>query len=219
MKTLPVIMSLLLGGTAAFAQFTNRSSVLDCSGTQASGGSFTNLSAAGQSGGIAVSGGGTYVNQAGFLNTFFMNSGLDTDCDGLADEADLDNDNDGLADAAELSGASFSPVTVTDLNEADSDGDGMSDHDESVAGTNPLDENALFLFRIRCNPMVNLTWVARSNKTYRVRYAATPMQPMTNVLSNVTVRGVAAAPWYVVTNTLTDASLAPSRVYAIDVLP
>lgn len=84
-------LSVALAGVVS-AQFTNRSSVLDGSGTIASGGVFTNLSAAGQPGGIAVSSGGSFVNQAGFLNTFFLKPGLDTDRDGIADEADLDND-------------------------------------------------------------------------------------------------------------------------------
>jgi hypothetical protein len=38
---------------------------------------------------------------------------------------------------------SLAPATVTDVNAMDSDGDGASDGQESVAGSNPLDAEAL----------------------------------------------------------------------------
>jgi hypothetical protein len=222
MKTIIATASLLLAGSlVAFAQYTNKSSVLDGSGTMASGGTFTNISAAGQPGGIAVATGGGYVNQAGFLNTFLLKPALDTDKDGIPNEADMDNDNDGLLDEAEMAGSSFIPVTVTDLNAADSDGDGIPDGAEAVAGTNPMDADAMLeIVRIARGGIADIAWVARSNKTYRVLYSATPMQPVTNVLGTVTASGFANAPWYVLTNTITDASGATnSRVYGIHVLP
>ena len=114
-------------GTPVAMGYTNTSSVLDGSGTMSSGGSFTNISAAGQPGGISVSSGGTYVNQAGFLNTFSIKPGLDTDGDGVADELDQDNDNDKLADTAEVAGSGFSPTAPTLVNIADTDGDGVMD--------------------------------------------------------------------------------------------
>jgi hypothetical protein len=220
MKLHLLIPWLVLGAGTAFAQYTNRSSVLDGSGGRSTGGVYTNLSAAGQPGGIAVTSGGPYVNQAGFLNTFFLRPGLDSDHDGLANEADPDNDNDGLADATENAGAAFSPTTVTDLNLPDSDGDGMSDLAESVAGTNPLDLNALLeIVRIQRSAGAEVAWVARSNKTYRVLYAAAPTQPVTNLLDTVTATAFAAPPWYVLTNTISDSGAATTRVYAVQALP
>ena len=221
MKTRTAIVTIMVAGAlTAPAQYTNRSSVLDGSGTRAGGGSFTHLSAAGQPGGIAVSSGGGYVNQAGFLNTFFLQPGLDTDHDGLLDEADMDNDNDGLADAAENDGSGFNPMTGTDLNNADSDGDRASDGAEAVAGTNPQDAGAqLRLVRLTRGAGAEVAWLARSNKTYRVLYADSPLQPVTNLLTMVTAVGPAAPPWYVLTNAVTDAIVVTGRVYAVQVLP
>ena len=221
MKTSHVIVAGLLASCVAVrAQYTNKSSVLDGSGTLATGGSYTNISAAGQPGGIAVSSGGSYVNQAGFLNTFFLRPALDVDGDGLANEADLDNDNDGLADTAEIGGLAFSPATTTGVNVADTDGDGMSDGQESTAGTDPTNPAALLeMVRIGTGAVVQVGWRARSNKTYAVRYAASPLQPVTNLLGLATATGFADPPWYVLTNAVSDPASATGRVYAVEAIP
>lgn len=222
MKTKVAVFILALGGSMTVpAQYTNSSSVLDGSGSLASGGTYTNISAAGQPGGIAAATGGGYVNQAGFLNSFCLKPALDADRDGLPDEADTDNDNDGLLDETEMAGTSFNPATATDLNLADSDGDGAPDGAEAVAGTNPQDINAMLeILRIARSSVADISWVARSNKTYNIVYAATPMQPVTNVLATVTASGFASPPWYVLTNTIADVSGAvTSRVYGIAVVP
>ena len=217
-----VAVTLLWCGTTAFAQYTNKSSVLDGSGTRATGGSITNLSAAGQPGGIAVSSGGNYVNQAGFLQTFFLKPAMDHDGDGLADEADMDNDNDGLADEAENSGSSFSPATATDPNVPDSDGDRMTDWQEAMAGTDPRDSNALLRITSIASDAGGryVSWVARSNKSYRVLRSDDGTSPPTNTIAMVTANGFASPPWYVTTNSTTDA-VAPtnSSIYAIRPLP
>lgn len=211
---------LLASAAVGFAQFTLTSSVLDGSGAVASGGSYTNSSAAGQPGGIAESSGGEWIHQAGFLQTFFLKPGLDTDGDGLADEADRDNDADGLADASESTGATFSPATPTLINVADTDSDGMPDGDEAVAGTDPTDPVArLELVRIARGAHADVSWRARSNKTYRVLYAASPAQPLTNELALVTAGGPSSPPWHALTNTVTDAGASASRVYAVEVQP
>ncbi len=211
----------LAGALAGSAQYAKSSSVLDGSGTRASGGVYANLSAAGQPGGIAESSGGSYVNQAGFLQTFFMKPGLDTDGDGLPDEADQDNDGDSLSDVAEIAGSAFDPMTATRVNEADTDGDGMSDGAESVAGTDPTNPDALLkIVRIARSSIADISWAARSNKAYRILFATTPLQPVTNVLTTVTASGAATAPWYVLTNTVTDATgPGASRVYGVQALP
>lgn len=221
MKKYAIFILFSVAGTTAFAQYTNTSRVLDGSGTRASGGSYTNLSAAGQPGGISESSGGGYFNQAGFLNTFFLKPNLDTDGDGVPDEADWDNDSDGLADATEIAGSAFSPVTPTGVNAADSDGDGVSDGEESVAGTNPQDADALLKIAAVTNAAGgrSVTWIARSNRTYTVRYALSPAQPVTNVLTTVTATGPASAPWYATEQTVADAVSTNTRVYAVQVLP
>jgi hypothetical protein len=209
----------LVGGELALGQLTQRSSVLDSAGTRSSGGTFTNLSAAGQPGGIATSRGGSYYNQAGFLNTFFLKPGLDTDGNGVADEADWDNDGDQLADQNELLGNQFSPVTPTQVNVADSDGDGVPDGAESVAGTDPTDVDAL-LEIIRITPVggQDIGWIARGGKTYVV-HARTNLLAgtFTPIATNTAVGGT--APWFVTTNAIVDASSIGPEYYAVEVLP
>lgn len=201
------------------AQVSQTSSVLDGSGTRSSGGSFTNISAAGQPGGIAVSSGGSYVNQAGFLNTFSLRPNLDTDGDGLADELDQDNDGDGLADATEIGGSGFSPTTPTGVNTADTDGDGIPDGAESVAGTDPTNIDALLeMIRINQAGGQDVAWVARGGKTY-VLLARTNLLAgtYTPIATNTAVGGV--APWFVTTNAIVDASNIDAEFYAVEVLP
>lgn len=213
---------IVLSATLAQAQFTNTSSVLDGSGTISSGGSFTNLSAAGQPGGIAVSQGGGFVNQAGFLNTFFLKPGLDSDGDGLANEADQDNDNDGLADTAEIGGGAFAPNSLTDVNNADSDGDGMTDGQEADAGTNPtnINESLEIVSIANVGGGRDVRWLARGNtqRTYVVRTAPDAKLPYSTVVFSNTVAG-GTPPWYVVTNTLSDATPANAELYSVEARP
>lgn len=221
MRLLSLVVAVGFAGTG-FAQYTNKSSVLDGSGATSSGGGYTNISAAGQPGGITTSSGGGYVNQAGFLNTFALKPALDTDGDGLADELDQDNDNDGLADAAEIEGAGFNPATATLVNLADTDGDGQLDGWEAVAGTDPTDANAILEITTITNVGGSraVAWVARSNKTYRLLRSDDGLLPPTNVVATVTPTAFAAAPWYVLTNLTADAGAASNRVfYAVQPLP
>lgn len=187
---------------------TNSSSVVDGAGAWAAGGSYSNVNAVAQPGGVTVSQGGAFVNYAGFLNTIALRPGLDTDGDGVPDEFDVDNDDDGLADTDELVGSEFDPGTVTDLNDADSDDDGMTDGAEATAGTDPMSGNVLL--RITAvDDATNgtmVTWLARSNRTYEVWYApdiagAGGFVPVATVL----VSAAAPPPWYVVTNAYLDA--------------
>ena len=205
--------------SAAYGQFTNKSSVLDSSGTISTGGTYTNISAAGQPGGISTSDGGTYVNQAGFLNSFFIKGGLDTDSDGILDEADLDNDNDDLRDATEIAGSAFSPATGSGVNSSDTDGDGMNDGRESLDGSDPTDNNATFeLVQIASTGAV--TWLARGNneKTYVVKASSRSYAQPSEVLFSNTVAG-GSAPWYQVTNTFSDNVTTNGRYYSVEVVP
>jgi hypothetical protein len=216
-----VLVLLLAVATYAQAQYSNRSSVLDSSGTTSAGGSFTNVSASGQPGGITTSSGGGYVHQAGFLNTFSLKPGLDTDGDGLADEVDQDNDNDQLADATEIGGEAFTPASATLVNVADTDGDGQLDGWEAVAGTDPNNINALLELIAISNSVSGrgLAWLARGNneKTYVVRATMDPRQPYASVVFSNTVAG-GAAPWFAVTSAIAHATASNVQFYAVEVL-
>lgn len=201
-------------------QVSKTSSVLDSGGTSSSGAGYTNLSAVGQPGGTFVSEGGGYYNQAGFINTFVLRPDLDADGDGRPDELEQDNDNDGLTDLSEIQGTAFNPNTVTLVNLADSDGDGVPDGAEAIAGTNPDNiDAALEIIRIaQAGANRDVRWVARGGKTYVV-YARTNLLSgsFTPIATNTAVGGV--APWFVTTNSIFDASSTNVEFYAIEVLP
>ncbi len=215
--TIALLVTGVIGITTA--QVAHKSSVLNGSGTRSSSGSFTNISAAGQPGGIAVSSGGSYVNHAGFLNTFSLRPGLDTDGDGVADELDLDNDGDQLSDVAEVGGTGFSPVTPTGVNTADTDGDGVPDGAEAVAGTDPTNIDALLeIIRINQAAGQDVGWIARGGKTYVVHARTNQLAgAYAPIATNTAVGGV--APWFVTTNAIVDASSLGSEFYAVEVLP
>lgn len=224
--TITFAILLFAGGISALAQFTNTSSVLDGAGTISSGGGYTNISAAGQPGGISVTMAGTLpldsdtiVNQAGFLNTFFMRPGQRS-VHGLPVEIDPDNDGDGLGDVVEVTGSAFNPATPTDPNNPDSDVDGLPDGSESIAGTDPSDGNsALRITSINVsNGQCYVSWFSRGNneRTYCIRIAGDPGQPFSTVIFSNSVAG-GAAPWYDVTNTIVDASATNKLFYRVDV--
>lgn len=208
--------------SASYGQFTNKSSVLDGSGTLSTGGTYTNISAAGQPGGISTSEGGTYVNQAGFLNTFFIKGNLDTDGDGILDEADQDNDNDDLRDATEIAGSAFSPATGSGVNSSDTDGDGMNDGREALDGSDPTDANATFelVQIVNTGAVGSVTWLARGNneKKYMVKASSRSYAQPSEVIFSNTVAG-GSAPWYQVTNTFSDSVTTNGRYYSVEVVP
>ncbi len=122
----------------------------------------------GQSVSTPIQQGSSFVQQGGFLGFVLMNPDLDTDGDGLSDELDGDNDGDTLSDVDENNGSSFSPPTVTNLNLADTDGDGATDAEEAAGGFNPLDASRSLKFdlsRIE-NGTFRVRWLARAGRTY-----------------------------------------------------
>ena len=167
---------------------------------------YRHASAAGQPGGIATHTNVPWTHYAGFLQTVdIKRPALDTDRDGILDELDLDNDNDGLADLQEISGSGFNPGTATEVNRADTDGDGVPDGQEAVAGTDPQDPNALFRIIALQQPKTNPTiyWLARQGKTYTIQKSSgSYRKPETTIWTNT--GGIGSGPWFVVTNAFTN---------------
>ncbi len=79
----------------------------------------------------------------------------------------LDPDGDGLSDAQEA-------ILGTDPNNPDSDGDGRDDGSEVIAGTDPLDQASRFeiasVARNSANGDVTITWTSVPGKNYRLEY-------------------------------------------------
>ena len=173
--------------------------VIDSSGHLAMGGDLTHHSASGQPGGVQTAHGPQLIHYAGFLGSAVLQPTLDTDQDGLSNECDYDNDNDSLRDQDELDGFLFNPVTTTDPNLSDTDGDGMNDGDEARAETNPLDPGMkLEITSIQCTNAgndVKVTWQARGGVNYQVIQLDISTGTTTTMLSNVTALG-GLAPWF-----------------------
>ncbi|MBA4387068.1 MAG: hypothetical protein C0404_03745 [Verrucomicrobia bacterium] len=216
----------IAGCLTASAQYTNRSSVLDGSGTVSSGGGYTNISASCQPGGISLAlagtlpvNPGTIVNQPGFVNAFVLRPNQ-LSIHGLPVEIDPDNDGDALSDLAELTGSSFSPAAPTDPNKADSDADGIADGAEALAGTNPGDDSSVLMITSIAvtNGQCVVAWNARGNneRTYRVLTATEPGKPFSTVIFSNSVAG-GVAPWYVVTKSVVAAATTNSLFYRVDV--
>jgi hypothetical protein len=67
---------------------------------------------------------------------------LDADNDGVPNFAETDSDNDGLSDACEHAYADVLHPYMHNEPEADSDGDGHTDLEECLAGSDPTDSNS-----------------------------------------------------------------------------
>lgn len=222
MRTIVAILGIVLLALETSAQYAHRSTVHDGFGHRSTSGPYTHWSSGAQPGGIRISAGGPVANFAGYLQTFALQPGIDTDGDGVPDEYDLDNDNDGLTDVTELDGTGFNPGSVTDHNNPDSDGDGMSDGDESIAGTNPTNLNALLQIVAISNAPGGraVSWLARGNneKLYVVKARTNMVSSVQVVIFSNTVTG-GTAPWYETTNTVTDITAVDTEFFHVEVFP
>ena len=215
-----VIGLLFLAAGASRAQISQLPSVADGSGARSAGGDMAHVSAGAQPGGIGVARAGTLLNSAGFLGGAILRPDLDRDGDGMADEIDPDNDGDALWDLDEIAGSAFAPVTVTDLNDSDTDNDGATDGEEAGAQTDPLDIDAYLHFtRIaRDTAGIALDWEARENWRYHIYRI-----DLTNGLPGTYVAEVRAplgsvGPWAVVTASGTADGMDARQTYYLKVI-
>lgn len=81
-----------------------------------------------------------------------------------------DDDSDGLINSWEKALGTDGVATN------DFDGDGLGDHDEMLAGTNPADPDSLLALRAvqRVDNAVRVRWQSVPDKTYRVEYLPAP---------------------------------------------
>ncbi|HMP75129.1 MAG TPA: hypothetical protein PKE12_02420 [Kiritimatiellia bacterium] len=82
-------------------------------------------------------------NFAGFFHPGDDDLAMDTSGNGIPDAVDPDMDGDGISNVDELLGIWFGGL-ATDPRRADTDGNGSSDHEEWMAGTNPTDADSQF---------------------------------------------------------------------------
>ena len=223
-KRLCILLAINLAlAIPARTQVNQTSAVLDGSGGLSSGGVYQNISAAGQPGGIAYStagGIGGLQNYAGFLGTFILRPDL-VDPDGVPWELSQDNDGDGLTDIGEILGTYFDPNTPTDPNNPDTSGDGHSDWEHFVAGTDPTGSDTFprILDITREGDEVTLTWLSRAGKNYNIRYADDLQGFPTNFLAAAVGAAPGTGPWMVSTNNLSATVPDPRAFFAIEVLP
>jgi len=212
---------LFLSAGLLSAQLTQPCSVADGSGARSEGGDWIHVSAGAQPGGIARSESGAVMNYSGFLGCAILRPDLDTDGDGLADEIDLDNDNDGLGDTLEMAGTAFGPATPTEINNPDSDSDGVTDGAEAGAQTNPSDGTHYLHFTqfIRSGgDDMEMNWVARENYLYKVYQIDLTNGLPGTFLTNVRAPLGGIGLWEVVTATHTAIGADLNQNYYIEVI-
>ena len=156
--------------------------------------------------------------RAGVLVSFLLHPDLDFDGDGIPDEDDWDDDNDLLSDSDELTGVAFIPVTASDPFDSDSDDDGASDGDESVAGTNPTDASSLFRITNiqKENESVVVMWKGREGISYDLAIVDSLKSNDFTVVANI-VAPAGTGVWHEVEVSVTNVPSSLQLFYRINV--
>jgi len=123
-----------------------------------------------------------------------------------------DANSNGISDSFERN--YFSSVSTNRTNVTDTDGDGMTDYAEFIAGTNPADAASRFYFTgetIQRNGLVQLQWTVVPNRLYQVYSSSN----LSNWVTNTDWMQAATNPVmsYTATNT------GGARFYRVQVLP
>lgn len=149
----------------------------------------------------------SHLARSGMLFSPLLDPSRDADANGVPDEDSPDDDSDGLADLVEILGTSFSPATATDSLRRDTDGDGISDRNESVAGTDPLDPTALLrILAVGGTPAgLRLEWSARGGRTYDLIGATNVAGLSAGGASQTVTAGTGTGTWQVTRASATNA--------------
>ena len=143
----------------------------------------------------------------GFLQSDTMKLGRDSDADG-----------DGVNDWDELLGRASDPVTPTSPLLLDTDGDGASDAQEVVAGTNPTDPSQLlriwFILEDPSGDVVDIRWTAREGRSYKLLCAESAVALRTN--ATIVAEGIATdgiGPWQTTMMSATNTMFSAEKKY------
>ena len=109
-----------------------------------------------------------YQTPPGQTNTLSVDGTVDF----AGDYTFFDGNSNGIPDAAEF--YYFGAVTTNRTQLTDTDGDGMSDHAEFIAGTDPTNAASRFYFTsetIQSNNLVQFQWTVVTNRLYQVSFS------------------------------------------------
>lgn len=136
----------------------------------------------------------------------------------LSENDSTDSDGDGIVDSHETGTGIYVSATNAGTNRLlrDSDGDGASDWEELVAGTNPNSaQDALRITNIERAANAQLSWTARSNRIYSVEFMDDKLRVDEPFLPVESLRQV-----FTPTNgniTVVDPGASPARLYRLRV--
>jgi hypothetical protein len=173
----PAPQTIVVGGTAVFTAIATGAPPIYYRWVRQGAGTLTNLSGVYT---FSTNVAGSMSIRAAVTNFASGPSGVNSPSVTLIIQADADGD--GVGDAWEQQ-YGFATNNVAD-GTLDFDADGMSNHDEFIAGTNPTNALSLLKLSFPTNNYSSLEFVAQSNISYTVQYR-----------TNLTT-----APWLLLTN-------------------